>query len=180
MKRHFRLDTARGFSLVEVMVALIIIAVGMLGIAKIQALAFSSTGVASARSLAAIEASSLAAAMSANRGYWAAGFAPVTPILVTGTTISDANLAIAADCTTAGALPCAPATMAAYDMQQWAIALNALLPNDQAIVTCAALPGAPISCTIQISWTDNLLAANNEGSTGPIVAPTSYTLYVEP
>jgi len=60
----------QGFSLIEVLVALVIIGVGMLGIAKIQALAYSSTATASLRSLAAIEASSLAAAMRANQNYW--------------------------------------------------------------------------------------------------------------
>ena len=44
----------RGFSLIEVLVALIIIGVGMLGIAKIQALSYASTGTAAQRSIAAI------------------------------------------------------------------------------------------------------------------------------
>ncbi len=60
-----------GFSLIEVMVALIIIAVGMLGIAKMQALALSTTQSSGTRSLVAIEAASLAASMHANRDYWA-------------------------------------------------------------------------------------------------------------
>ena len=62
----------RGFSLVEVMVALVICSIGLLGLAKLEALALSSTGVASGRALASLEASSLAAAMHANPGYWAA------------------------------------------------------------------------------------------------------------
>jgi prepilin-type N-terminal cleavage/methylation domain-containing protein len=57
----------RGFSLIEVMVALIIIAVGMLGIAKMQALALSTTESSGVRSLVAIEAASLAATMHTNR-----------------------------------------------------------------------------------------------------------------
>jgi type IV pilus assembly protein PilV len=61
---------AKGFTLTEVLVALIIIAIGALGIAKMQALALSSTGASRSRALAAIEASSLAAAMHANRAYW--------------------------------------------------------------------------------------------------------------
>ena len=40
-----------GFSLIEVMVALIIVSVGLLGIAKMQALAYASTGIAGKRSL---------------------------------------------------------------------------------------------------------------------------------
>src|ERR1700727_3977341 len=60
---------ARGFSLMEVIVALVVSPVGLLGLAKMEALAMSSTGVASSRSLAAIEASSLAAATHPTPGY---------------------------------------------------------------------------------------------------------------
>ena len=45
-----------GFSLVEVMVALIVVSVGLLGLAKMEAVALASTTVAGNRSLAAIEA----------------------------------------------------------------------------------------------------------------------------
>src|SRR3981189_1478832 len=92
---------SRGFSLVEVMGALIIVSVGLLGIAKMQALALSSTGTARLRSLAALEAASLAASMHADRAYWAAG-ATAAPITITGTstgpTISDATLATIKSC----------------------------------------------------------------------------------
>ena len=70
-------DTARhgclrdaGFSLVEVMVALIVMSVGLLGIAKMQALALTSTTSARMRSLVALEAASLASTMRADRAYW--------------------------------------------------------------------------------------------------------------
>ena len=79
--RPVRTLRERGFSLVEVMVALVICAVGLLGLAKMESLALSSTSVANSRSLAAIEASSLAAAMHANPGYWAAGKAPATTVV---------------------------------------------------------------------------------------------------
>jgi type IV pilus assembly protein PilV len=75
----------RGFSLMEVMVALVVSTVGLLGLAKMEALGLSSTSVAGSRSLAAIEASSLAAAMHANPGYWAAGIAPPSIVITAGT-----------------------------------------------------------------------------------------------
>jgi len=61
---------SQGFSLLEVMVALVVLSVGLLGVVKLESVAYSSTNVASKRSLAALQAASLAAAMHVNRGYW--------------------------------------------------------------------------------------------------------------
>src|ERR1700674_3524815 len=108
---------ARGFTLLEVMVSLFITAIGLLGIAKLQALAYASTGSANIRSLVAIQAAGLAASMHANRNYWANASAPVS-FTITGTVISDATLAGAAtgvqDCWSGGAkAPCSAADLAA-------------------------------------------------------------------
>src|SRR5271169_198769 len=62
-----------GFTLIEIMVALIVTSIGLLGIAKLQALAYASTGSAAVRSLVALQAAGLAASMHVNRSYWAAG-----------------------------------------------------------------------------------------------------------
>src|ERR1700676_4836787 len=114
-----------GFSLIEVMVALVVCSIGLLGLAKMESLAISSTSVAGSRSIAAIEASSLASAMHANPGYWAAGLAPGSTTVYYDSTpalqISDSGLATAATCLTAGTGSCTPAQMAAYDVQQWAL-----------------------------------------------------------
>src|ERR1700691_621695 len=79
-----------GFTLVEVLVAVIIIAIGLLGIAKMESVALGSTGVAQQRSIAALQAASLAASMHADRGYWGQGGAPAT-ITITGTTITQSG-----------------------------------------------------------------------------------------
>jgi type IV pilus assembly protein PilV len=60
----------RGFSLVEVLVALLVISIGLLGIAKMQALALANTNGGRLRALASIEAASLAASMQAERSFW--------------------------------------------------------------------------------------------------------------
>jgi type IV pilus assembly protein PilV len=104
---------ARGFSLMEVMVALVVSTVGLLGLAKMEALALSSTSVAGSRSLAAIEAASLAAAMHANPGYWAAGAALPSVVITAGTPYSAPTSCLNNPGTPGAALP---ANMAAYDL----------------------------------------------------------------
>ena len=174
---------ARGFTLIEVLVSMIVIAIGLLGIAKIQAAALSSTGVASMRSLAALEASSLAASMHADRAYWGQGGIAVVPITVTGTTISDATLAAGGNCQFGGSdAPCTPAKLAAYDVNQWAAAVNAVLPGPVSTIICSNV-NPPFDCTIQISWGENAVAINAQGASaaaGSAFNTPTYVLNVEP
>lgn len=177
MKSLRAIRRARGFSLMEVLVALIVLSVGLLGIAKMQGLALSSTTVASARSLAAIEASSLADAMHANRVYWASNAPTAAAVTVSGNAVSGGPTA--GTCTAA----CTASQLAGYDLQQWATALNALLPNDSATITCNGT--TPVSCTIQISWYEKTVAINAQeqaqvSNTSVDINNPQYTLYVEP
>ena len=181
---------ARGFTLIEVLVALVITAIGLLGIAKLQALAYASTGSASVRSLVALQAAGLAASMHANRSYWAGGFAPV-PVIITGTAISDATLAATAATATycvsgAGNTPCTTDVMAAFDLHTYATALNAMLGNSNPVTTINCPNAIPINCTIQVIWNENQVSVNTQSTGNTTVggatatfAPT-YTLYVEP
>jgi type IV pilus assembly protein PilV len=193
-----------GFTLLEVMVALVITAIGLLGIAKIQALAYASTGTASVRSLVALQASGLAASMHADRAYWSTGAAPASITITssgTGTnfTISDNYLNTQANTATfcqsgGGGAPCSVAQMASYDLRTWATAMNApgMLGNlnPYTTITCPVLP-APITCTIQITWNERAVSINNQGTANTQVATNStangsgtfnptYILYVEP
>jgi len=178
-----------GFSLIEVLVALIIIGVGMLGIAKIQALAYASTGTSAARSIAAIEASSLASAMRANRDYWTVKAATATQTITIAagsiTASTDAGLMTTTNC---NGVVCGTALqVAAYDMQSWATALNGVLQGSTATITCTppnlATPaqpaGYPIGCTIQVRWNERNVGINTQSQGTTMTAPT-YTLYVEP
>jgi len=192
---------AGGFTLLEVMVAVVVTAIGLLGIAKMQALAYASTGSASLRSLVALEASGLAASMHANRTYWAAGSAPVL-ITITGSgttsTISDNTLNTTAtgpqDCYLGGTgtVPCSPATLAAFDLHTWANALNAkgMLFNLNPVTTisCPTI-NTPITCTVQVTWNEKAVSINSQGTANTQVATSTapggtfqptYILYVEP
>lgn len=174
---------SRGFSLIEVMVALIVISVGLLGIAKMQAVSLSSTNSARIRSLAAIEAASLASAMHANRGYWAVQ-TPAAVVTVSSSaviTANDAALATATDCSVGAAAPCTPVQLAAADLQEWVTEMSGMLPGSTSAITCSAL-STPLSCTIRIDWTENAVAMNKQESSSPNAAfqTQSYLLYVEP
>jgi len=183
---------AAGFTVIEAMVALIIISVGLLGVAKMQAVTISSTSTSRLRSLAAIEGASLASAMYANRAYW--GFIPVdATIAVSGATVTTAEATLKAALTTvsgsgklatycqsgAGA-PCAPATMAATDLLQWSADLNRMLPGSVATINCPAI-NTPRTCTVFISWTEHAVAmTKQQAKAGLTMASPDYKLYVEP
>jgi type IV pilus assembly protein PilV len=190
---------SRGFSLVEVMVAVIVICVGLLGIAKMQALSVGNTTTARLRSLAALQAASLASAMHSNRDYWAT--TPPATVTVTGNpgaapTIASSDGMGAVATTDVGAWPgdpqncvntsCVPLNLAGFDVAWWATSLSALLPNPTATVTCTPTP--PAACTIVISWTENAIASNASEVNTPDAGATTgnqfqnptYTLYVEP
>jgi type IV pilus assembly protein PilV len=187
---------AGGFSLVEVMVALVIVSIGLLGLAKMESLALSSTSVAGSRAIAAIEASSLAAAMHANPGYWAAGFAPATTTVYYDSSSqmlqitelpAATGLAIVktGGCLTAGTNSCSVGQMAAFDVQKWAFEVSNVLPSPLTTITCGT-NGFPVTCTVQIQWTENAVAADAQQqnliaaiSSSVASAPT-YTLFVQP
>jgi type IV pilus assembly protein PilV len=179
---------ARGFSLVEVMVAVIVICVGMLGIAKMQALSVSNTTTARLRSLAAVEAASLASAMHSNRQYWANTVLPFNFALNAGVVTSSDAALVAQTATDLATVPdnvcfgaqCTALQLAAFDVARWSTNLTGSLPNPTANINCPTTPGvvAPPSCVITISWNEKSVAINQQ-ETVALALPT-YTLYVEP
>lgn len=179
---------AQGFTLIEVLVAVALIAIGLLGIAKTGALAVSNTYVASTRALVALQAASMAAAMQSNSAYWASGVAP-TAFSTQGAIVTDQTGVlnrIGPDCNTAVAPACNPAQLAAYDIQAWAKSLTLLLPTVNAGFTCTNLVGAPITCVITVNWSEKYMAINRTTATGTAAnggtqtATQSYSLYVTP
>ena len=108
---HMR-QRAHGFSLIEVLVALLVISIGLLGIAKMQALALSNTNGGRMRALAAIEAASLAATMQAERNYWGQLTANPTSVTVTGAPGSPPTVTVTdtADSALSGSVSCLPST----------------------------------------------------------------------
>jgi type IV pilus assembly protein PilV len=175
----FAYRRARGFSLMEVMVALVVSTVGLLGLAKMEALAMSSTSVASSRSLAAIEASSLAAAMHANPGYWAAGGTAPASITISGTATTN-PYAASPQCTLTGTSSCSPQAMAYNDLNQWAGNVSTVLPGYLATIACSQVVNIPVTCTIQLQWTENGVAVSAQQTQMSTLALPTYLLFVQP
>jgi type IV pilus assembly protein PilV len=178
---------SRGFSLIEVMVAVIVICIGMLGIAKMQALALSNSNTSRLRSLAAIEAASFAASMHSNRNFWANSTSnyTVTPTAIASNdagTIAIANGELANPVGCEGAM-CAAQNLAAYDLAKFAQSLNFVLPNPVATITFT-VPGpginSPPSFTIEIQWSEKAVAVNATETAGTLTVNPNYKLYVEP
>jgi type IV pilus assembly protein PilV len=164
-----------GYSLLEVLVALVIISIGVLGIAAMQATALAGTHSSQSESLAAIEARSLADAMLANGGYWASAAAPTTTVTITYAgstpTISNANLSGGGSCLTS----CTAQEMAAADLNNWANEyINQVPTATDAKIDCN--PTAPPVCTIQLDWTQKTTAISGGTQSTTVPTPVSYVL----
>lgn len=196
-----------GFSLIEVMVALIIICVGLLGIAKLEALMLSSTGTSRLRALIALQAESLADSMHANRDFWDGSstywnISSAGPLSVTNTQNPGANPLLAStnsnlQTAMANAQPdaeesppgnicldaaCNSVQIAGDDVAEWAQNLYGVVQTSTSTIGCSAVNNIT-TCTITVQWNENTVAANSqEAAAGAPAAfkQQTYTLVVEP
>ncbi|NJD05834.1 MAG: type IV pilus modification protein PilV [Methylococcaceae bacterium] len=126
-----------GFTLVEVLVAVLVLAIGLLGMAGLQAVGLKNNNTAYLRSQATFLAYELADRMRANNATGNEFYGTVT-----GTEANPNN-----DCTAA---PCTEQDMAKSDIYQWLQSLQSSLPMGIGTVTKAGAVH-----TITIKWDDN-------------------------
>lgn len=129
----------KGFTFLEVLVALLILSVGLLGLASLQATGLKTNHNALLRSQATILAHDIADRMRANRPGVTAGNYNFT--LPDSTAVPD--------CTDPSS-NCNPAQIAAMDIDDWESLLARELPAGTGSVSCAAT-----DCTVTASWTDS-------------------------
>jgi type IV pilus modification protein PilV len=129
----------QGFTLIEVMIALVVLAVGLLGMATLMTTSLQSSQGAYRRSQASLMAYDLVERMRVNR----------TQAISSNdyTLASDAADSTAPSCNTAG---CTPQQQAQLDLFQWRGALKTALPD----ATAAIGRVAPNQYTITINWSD--------------------------
>jgi len=191
--------TQLGVSLLEVLIALLVIAVGVLGLSKMQALSISNASVSGSRGLIALQASSLSSILHGNKLYWQSGAG--TTAAAGATLCSSATACVFSGSNySAGATPvfgsvptscngvtpttnCTPVQIAALDMSTWMANMYQQVPGYSASINCNS--ASPTVCTIKITWTEKATGMNNTTASEAATANTtpttqSYYLYVQP
>lgn len=131
-----------GFSLIEVLVALVIVSVGLLGLAAMMQAGLSDNHTAELQTLAAIDTENLTELMRANM----TGVLDGDYVIANLPTNAPANL-----CRTVTA-PCTPTEEAQADLWNFARTLRANLPNPQATVQCVGPCSATTPYLVTVSW----------------------------
>jgi type IV pilus assembly protein PilV len=145
-----------GFTMVEAMVALVVLAVGMLGIAGLYVTTLRSGGGAIYRMQAVNLASDLADRIRANRTA----------------NLAYLNAPANNNCYGAAAVNCGPTAMAANDLLVWQTQVASILPSGNGAVNVVPGPIAsgPFVYTITITWL---------GSGDSAASPPSYVLTLQ-
>jgi type IV pilus assembly protein PilV len=162
----------RGFTLLEVLIALLVFSLGLLGMAGLLIVSVKTTHSAYLRTQASFLAQSMADRMRANM-----------PRIWTGDYNTDYPTGDTDPCD-AGATCTRPA-VATRDKAIWSTQLSDLLPNAAAVIDCVpsgtvaitgdeAANGAPYTglCSLQITWVEANL---NRDQSGTDTAPVSQT-----
>lgn len=170
--------SALGFSLIEVLVSLIVISLGILGASGLLLKAMSNSKTSESRTVAAMQASSLANSMYANRLFWADTSKSISFQTDGETIVSQTNITAdsTTNCNTSSAV-CNAKQMAEYDVGQWKLSLNRALPGATSKVACQpSASNLPQNCLIDISWVEGFVnsstASVNESTA---IAETSAT-----
>lgn len=129
-----------GFSMIEVLVTLMIVATALLGTAGLQAYALKTSKGSEFRNRAIFLSADIVERMEANKTEAVAGSYAVAA--------GPGAVSTACDVTAA----CAGPALAAYDVSNWQAAVATLPDGLGAIVLTA--PGNPATYTITLSWTD--------------------------
>lgn len=155
----------RGFSMLEILVTLVIIATALLGTASLQIHAIRINQSSQFRTQAVFLASDIAERMEAN-----------TAAAISGNyAVSQTNTAsTAADCVASG---CDSATLAAWDVSQWENSIITLgLPQASWEVTQTST-GNPSTYKIVINWTDRSSDKSTHGENFSYTATRTVATY---
>lgn len=141
-----------GFSLIEVLIALLVLSIGLLGLAALQTIGLKFTHESYQRTQAVLQAYDIIDRIRANSTAKTAGaYSNVAlgniPTVTTSCTVGTA---------------CTPAEMATYDINRWNTANAKLLKQGRGAICLGTLNGDLSSCTaggsifrVGLSWVEN-------------------------
>lgn len=121
----------RGFSLIEVLIALIVLAIGLLGLASLQMTSLQFTGDAYLRSQATVLAYEITDKMRSNIGAVNAGSYDVLDYTAANNAVSTYNACKTGSCKCEGSA-CTTANLVIYDLGTWYERLDRELPGSTA------------------------------------------------
>ena len=140
---HSRISNRnRGFTLLEVLVALLVLSIGLLGLAALTTLGLRYNNSAYARSQATLLAYDIVDRMRANSD---AAQTTTSYVIDFGEGVANQNCEASA---------CAPAQMAVYDLGKWKTILAQTLPKGDGSVSLQDLAGARIY-VVTVRWDDS-------------------------
>ena len=168
----------RGFTLIEVMIALLVTATGLLGVAKIQAASIANTKISGSRALIALQTGSLVSAMHANPAYWASGTAPLQWTVSKASPLSDPVLGINVSAFAPCNSGCTPEQLAALDVQEWASSMAVQFPTYKAKVNCSNTK--PINCTVFVQWDEKSIAINKATVNAKQQTSETFSVHLQP
>jgi len=132
--------SSSGFTMVEVLVALVVLGVGLLGIASLYVVTLRTSGGAIYRMQAVNLASDLGDRIRANR--------------TAGTAYADAPATDGDRCNGPTA-NCSAAEMAAHDLYQWQEQIQATLPGNPTGTVTVDTTTTPFSYEIEVTWLES-------------------------
>ncbi len=187
-----------GFTLVELLVTMLIVTVGLLGLAKMQAAAVSNTSLSRTRALMTYQAEALAGMIRANKGFWVTTGSPTAwpAFNVTSAGVaSNTGMTTTSSCVnTTGASACQPAELAYNDMYTWAAQFNdgtassAFQGASASIAcvasgggTCVANPSVPNGYDITLTWNQKIVGVNRSTiNSSSMTQQVSMVMHVQP
>ncbi len=134
---------SKGFSLLEVLISMLILAIGLLGLMSLQLMSLQTNNNSNLRTLATIAAYDMSERIRANTdGFDAGNYS----LIETGTTGSDCS-------------SCSASQLALKDVFEWHRDLAANLPNGEGAVSAAGTTSDGLDITV--TWTENDRSGSN-------------------
>jgi len=141
-----RIETTNqlGFSMIEILVTMIVIATALFGTAGMQIYAMTISKSSEFRTQAVLLASDISERMEANKAGMIASNYKMAATKVASTSTSD--------CLNSS---CTPAMLASWDLSQWSTAASNILPQPTlAVAVSSVVNTIPASYEIKISWVE--------------------------